>query len=106
MFRARPKKARRSRYRVFYRLTRSVPAVIAGVLLLAVIVGATLTYKRFDAFVAATTGRHINPIGEVVQAIDPPPRPIAYTLKHGPPVNILPLGMGGEQSGAHDLTAS
>ena len=106
MFRARPKKARRSRYRVFYRLTRSVPAVIAGVLLLAVIVGATLTYKRFDDFVAATTGRHINPIGEVVQAIDPPAGTIAYKLKHGQPVNILLLGMGGEQNDAPYLTDS
>ena len=106
MFRARPKKARRSRYRVFYRLTRSVPAVNAGVLLLAVIVGATLTYKRFDDFVAATTGRHINPIGEVVQAIDPPAGTIAYKLKHGQPVNILLLGMGGEQNDAPYLTDS
>src|SRR5437667_3931380 len=106
MFRARPKKARRSRYRVFYRLTTSVPAVIAGVLLLAVIVGATLTYKRFDDFVAATTGRHINPIGEVVQAIDPPAGTIAYKLKHGQPVNILLLGMGGEQNDAPYLTDS
>src|SRR5437660_6353451 len=106
MFRARPKKARRSRYRVFYRLTRSVPAVIAGVLLLAVIVGATLPSNHLDAFVDVTTGRHINPIGEVVQAIDPPAGTIAYKLKHGQPVNILLLGMGGEQNDAPYLTDS
>ena len=106
MFRARPKRARRSRYRVLYRLTRSVPAAIAGVLLLAVIVGATLTYKRFDDFFAATTGHHLNPIGEVVQAVEPAQGTIAYKLKHGQQVNILLLGMGGEQNDAPYLTDS
>ena len=70
MLRARPR-ARRSRYNVSYRLTRSVPAAIAAVLLLAVMVAVTLTYKRFDDFISATTGHHINPIGEVVQAVEP-----------------------------------
>src|SRR5229473_350516 len=105
MLRARPR-ARRSRYNVSYRLTRSVPAAIAGVLLLAVIAGATLTYKRFDDFVAATTGHHINPIGEVVQAVEPAQGTIAYKLKHGQQVNILLLGMGGEQNDAPYLTDS
>src|SRR5947209_5116487 len=106
MFRARPKRARRSRYRVFYRLTRSVPGVIVGVLILSVILGATLTYKRFDDFMAATTGHHINPIGEVVQAIEPAQGTIAYKLKHGQQVNVLLLGMGGEQNDAPYLTDS
>src|SRR3981081_4320269 len=95
MLRARPR-ARRSRYHVSYRLTRSVPAVIAGVLLLVVLLDATLTYKRFDDFIAATTGHHLNPIGEVVQAVEPAQGSIAYKLKHGQQVNILLLGMGGE----------
>jgi LCP family protein required for cell wall assembly len=106
MSRARPKRARRSRYRVFYRLTRSVPAVLIAVLLLAVVLGATLTYKRFDDFMAATTGHHINPIGEVVQAVEPAQGTIAYKLKHGQQVNILLLGMGGEQNDAPYLTDS
>src|SRR5690242_16821483 len=106
MFRARPKRARRSRYRVLYRLTRSVPAAIVGVLLIAVVVGATLTYKRFDDFMAATTGHHINPVGEVVQAVEPQPGTIAYKLKHGQQVNVLLLGMGGYQNDAPFLTDS
>src|SRR3989442_6432659 len=94
MQRARPR-ARRSRYHVSYRLTRSVPAIIAASLLLVVIVTATLAYKRLDDFVSATTGHHVNPIGEVVQAVEPTPGTIAYKLKHGQQVNILLLGRGG-----------
>lgn len=99
-------RARRSRYNVSYRLTRSVPAAIAAVLLLVVIIGATLTYKRFDDFITATTGHHLNPIGEVVQAVEPAQGTIAYKLKHGQQVNILLLGMGGEENDAPYLTDS
>ena len=106
MFRARPKRARRSRYHVSYRLTRSVPAAVLAVLLIGVIVGVTLTYKRFDDFVTATTGHHINPIGEVVQVVEPAKDSLAYKLKHGQQVNILLLGMGGEQNDAPYLTDS
>jgi LCP family protein required for cell wall assembly len=106
MFWARPKRARRSRYRVSYRLTRSVPAAVVAVLLIAVVVGATLTYKRFDDFVTATTGHHINPIGEVVQAVQPSAGTIAYKLNHGQQVNILLLGMGGTENDAPYLTDS
>ena len=105
MQRARPR-ARRSRYNVSYRLTRSVPAAVAAVLLLAVIVGATLTYKRIDDFITATTGHHLNPIGEVVQAVEPAPGTIAYKLQHGQQVNILLLGMGGYENDAPYLTDS
>jgi LCP family protein required for cell wall assembly len=105
MLRARPR-ARRSRYSVSYRLTRSVPAAIAVVLLLAVLVAATLTYKRFDDFITATTGHHLNPIGEVVQAVEPAQGTIAYKLKHGQQVNILLLGMGGYENDAPYLTDS
>src|SRR3981081_18911 len=103
---ARPKRARRSRYNVSYRLTRSVPAAVMAALLVAVLVGVTLTYKRFDDFVHATTGRHLNPLTEVVQAVEPPQGSIAYKLKHGQQVNILLLGMGGEQHDAPSLTDS
>jgi LCP family protein required for cell wall assembly len=106
MFRARPKRARRSRYRVSYRLTRSVPAAIIGAVLIVVVLGATLTYKRFDDFMTATTGHHINPIGEVVQAVEPAQGTIAYKLKHGQPVSILLLGMGGYENDAPYLTDS
>ena len=105
MQRARPR-ARRSRYHVSYRLTRSVPAIIAVSLLLVVIVTATLAYKRLDDFVSATTGHHVNPIGEVVQAVEPTPGTIAYKLKHGQQVNILLLGRGGYENDAPFLTDS
>ncbi|MDQ2942434.1 MAG: LCP family protein [Candidatus Dormibacteraeota bacterium] len=105
MLKARPR-ARRSRYHVSYRLTRSVPAVIAAAVLLVVLVAATLTYKRFDDFLAATTGHHLNPIGEVVQAVEPAQGTIAYKLKHGQQVNILLLGMGGMENDAPYLTDS
>jgi len=75
-------------------------------LLLVVLVAVTLTYKRFDDFITATTGHHINPIGEVVQAVEPAQGTIAYKLKHGQQVNILLLGMGGEQNDAPYLTDS
>ena len=106
MSRPRPKRARRSRYSVSYRLTRSFPAAIVAALLLVVIVGATLTYKRLDDFVTATTGHHINPIGEVVQAVAPQPGTIAYKLQHGQQVNVLLLGMGGYENDAPFLTDS
>ena len=106
MSRARPKRARRSRYSVPYRLTRSVPAAIAAVLVLAVVVGVTLTYKRLDDFVAATTGHHLNPIGEVAQYVAPAPGTIAYKLNHGQEVNVLLLGMGGYENDAPYLTDS
>src|SRR3989440_12057509 len=106
MSRARPRKARRSRYRVSYRLTRSVPAAIIAALLIVLVIGATLTYKRFDDFMTATTGHHINPIGEVVQAVDPSPGTIAYKLKHGQRVNVLLLGRGGYENDAPYLTDS
>jgi LCP family protein required for cell wall assembly len=75
-------------------------------LLLVVIIGATLTYKRIDDFITATTGHHINPIGEVVQAVEPQQGTIAYKLKHGQQVNILLLGMGGYENDAPYLTDS
>jgi LCP family protein required for cell wall assembly len=80
--------------------------VIVAALLMAFLLGVTLTYKRFDDFINATTGHHINPIGEVVQAVEPQPGTIAYKLKHGQQVNILLLGMGGEQNDAPYLTDS
>src|SRR6266853_1434604 len=105
MQRSRPR-ARRSRYNVSYRLTRSVPAVVGALVLLVVIVTATLTYKRLADFVSATTGRHINPIGEIAQVVEPSPGTIAYKLKHGQQVNILLLGRGGEENDAPYLTDS
>src|SRR5205823_11507228 len=89
-----------------YRLTRSVPAAIIAALLIVLVIGATLTYKRFDDFITATTGHHINPIGEVVQAVDPSPGTIAYKLKHGQRVNVLLLGRGGYENDAPYLTDS
>ncbi len=75
-------------------------------LLVALLVGATLTYQRIDDFMTATTGHHLNPLGEVVQALEPAPGTIAYKLKHGQRVNILLLGRGGYQNDAPYLTDS
>src|ERR1700694_259963 len=105
MLKARPR-ARRSRDNVSSRLTRSVPAVLVAVLLVGVLVGATLTYKRIDDFITTTTGHHLNPIGEVVQAVQPAQGTIAYKLEHGQQVSVLLLGMGGEQNDAPYLTDS
>ena len=105
MSKARPR-ARRSRYHVTYRLTRSVPALILAALLVVVLVGATFTYQRLDDFMAGITGQHLNPIGEVVQAIEPSPGTIAYKLKHNQRVNILLLGRGGYENDAPYLTDS
>jgi len=74
--------------------------------LLVLVVAGTLTYKRLDDFISATTGQHLNPIGEVVQAVEPSPGTIAYKLKHGQRVNILLLGMGGYENDAPYLTDS
>ncbi len=103
--RARPSRARRSRYSVFHRLTRSVPALIGAVLLVVIVVGATLTYKRLDDFLSATTGKHIT-LGTVVEAVQPDPGSIAYKLQHGQQVSILLLGMGGYENDAPFLTDS
>src|SRR5258708_32743434 len=102
MLRARPR-ARRSRYNVTYRLTRSVPAAVVAALLLIVLVVATFTYKRIDDFISATTGHHITP-GEMVQVVEPAQGTIAYKLKHGQQVNILLLGTGREQNEPPYLT--
>ena len=75
-------------------------------LLLVLVFGATFTYKRIDDFVSATTGHHINPIGEVAQIVNPQPGSIAYKLQHGQQVNILLLGMGGYENDAPYLTDS
>src|SRR5438876_9226156 len=104
MSRARPR-ARRSRYSVSHRLSRSVPALIGAVLLVAIVVTATVAYRRIDDFLSATTGKHLT-LGAVVEAVQPDPGTIAYKLQHGQPVNILLLGMGGYENDAPFLTDS
>jgi LCP family protein required for cell wall assembly len=80
--------------------------MIVAALLVVVLAGAALTYQRLDDFMAGITGQHLNPIGEVVQAIEPSPGTIAYKLKHGQRVNILLLGRGGYENDAPFLTDS
>ncbi len=104
MSRARPR-ARRSRYSVSHRLTRSVPALIGAVLLVAIVVTATVAYRRIDDFLSATTGKHLT-LGAVVEAVQPDPGSIAYKLQHGQQVNVLLLGMGGYENDAPFLTDS
>src|SRR5256714_12452897 len=104
MSRARPR-ARRSRYSVSHRLTRSVPALIGAVLLVAIVVTATVAYRRIDDFLSATTGKHLT-LGAVVEAVQPDPGTIAYKLQHGQQVNVLLLGMGGYENDAPFLTDS
>ena len=105
MPKARPR-ARRSRYNVSYRLTRSVPALVGAVLLVAILAGGLLAYHRIDDFLKTTTGHGFSPLGEVVQAVEPQPGTIAYKLQHGQQVNILLLGMGGYENDAPFLTDS
>ena len=104
MSRARPR-ARRSRYSVSHRLTRSVPALIGAVLLVAIVVTATVAYRRIDDFLTAVTGKGIT-LGAVVEAVQPEPGSIAYKLQHGQQVNVLLLGMGGYENDAPFLTDS
>src|SRR5258708_3068513 len=104
MSRARPR-ARRSRYSVSHRLTRSVPALIGAVLLVAIVVTATVAYRRIDDFLTTVTGKGIT-LGAVVDAVQPGPDTLAYKLQHGQQVNILLLGMGGYENDAPFLTDS
>jgi LCP family protein required for cell wall assembly len=104
MSRARPR-ARRSRYSVSHRLTRSVPALIGAVLLVAIVVTATVAYRRIDDFLTTVTGKGIT-LGAVVEAVQPDPGSIAYKLQHGQQVNVLLLGMGGYENDAPFLTDS
>ena len=104
MSRARPR-ARRSRYSVSHRLTRSVPALIGAVLLVAIVVTATVAYRRIDDFLTTVTGKGLT-LGAVVEAVQPEPGSIAYKLQHGQQVNVLLLGMGGYENDAPFLTDS
>ena len=54
--------------------------MIGAVLLVVIVVGATLTYKRLDDFLSTTTGKHIT-LGTVVEAVQPDPGSIAYKLE-------------------------
>src|SRR5216683_2688892 len=104
MSRARPR-ARRSRYSVSHRLTRSVPALIGAVLLVAIVLTATVAYRRIDDFLTTVTGKGLT-LGAVVEAVQPEPGSIAYKLQHGQQVNVLLLGMGGYENDAPFLTDS
>lgn len=79
--------------------------MIGAFLLVAIVVTATVAYRRIDAFLNATTGKGIT-LGEVVQAVEPQPGSIAYKLEHGQQVSILLLGMGGYENDAPFLTDS
>ena len=79
--------------------------MIGAVLLVAIVVTATVAYRRIDDFLSATTGKHLT-LGAVVQAVQPDPDSIAYKLQHGQQVNILLLGMGGYENDAPFLTDS
>jgi len=79
--------------------------LIGAFLLVAIVVTATVMYRRIDDFLHATTGKGIT-LGEVVQAVEPQPGTIAYKLEHGQQVSILLLGMGGYENDAPFLTDS
>ena len=79
--------------------------MIGAVLLVAIVVTATVAYRRIDDFLSATTGKHLT-LGAVVEAVQPDPGTIAYKLEHGQQVNILLLGMGGYENDAPFLTDS
>jgi LCP family protein required for cell wall assembly len=105
--RVRPR-ARRSRYRFTHRLTRSVPGLIAIVLLVVVLLGASVAAVRVYAVLSKVTGNGtaINPVTIIGQAAEPPAGSIAYKLKHGQRINILLLGYGGSENDAPYLTDS
>ena len=79
--------------------------MVGAFLLVAIVVTATVAYRRIDDFLSATTGKHIT-LGDVVQAVEPDPGSIAWKLEHGQQVNILLLGMGGYENDAPFLTDS
>lgn len=79
--------------------------MIGAFLLVAIVVTATVAYRRIDDFLNATTGKGLT-LGEVVQAVEPDPGSIAYKLEHGQQVSILLLGMGGYENDAPFLTDS
>ncbi len=79
--------------------------MIGAVLLVAIVVTATVAYRRIDDFLAAVTGKGIT-LGAVVEAVQPEPGSIAYKLQHGQQVNVLLLGMGGYENDAPFLTDS
>ncbi len=79
--------------------------MIGAILLVAIVVTATVAYRRIDDFLSATTGKHLT-LGAVVEAVQPDPGSIAYKLQHGQQVNVLLLGMGGYENDAPFLTDS
>jgi len=79
--------------------------LVGAFLLVAIVVTATVAYRRIDDFLSATTGKHIS-LGDVVQAVEPDPGSIAWKLEHGQQVSILLLGMGGYENDAPFLTDS
>jgi len=79
--------------------------LVGAFLLVAIVVTATVAYRRIDDFLSDTTGKHIS-LGDVVQAVEPDPGSIAWKLEHGQQVSILLLGMGGYENDAPFLTDS
>jgi LCP family protein required for cell wall assembly len=79
--------------------------MIGAFLLVAIVITATVAYRRVDDFLNATTGHGLT-LGQVVQAVQPDPGSIAYKLQHGQQVSILLLGMGGYENDAPFLTDS
>jgi LCP family protein required for cell wall assembly len=82
--------------------------MIASVLLVLILLGASVAAVRVYSVVSKVTGngKPINPVTLVQQAADPPAGSIAYKLKHGQRINILLLGYGGPENDAPYLTDS
>ena len=103
MSRARPR-ARRSRYSFTTRLSRSVSLIVA-VFLLGVLFGASVVVVRTVNFVHSLTGQSPTDVVKIVQqAIQPPPGSVAYKLQNNQPVNVLILGVGGQENDAPYLS--
>ena len=79
--------------------------MIGAVLLVAIVLTATVAYRRIDDFLTTVTGKGLT-LGAVVEAVQPEPGSIAYKLQHGQQVNVLLLGMGGYENDAPFLTDS
>ncbi|HLQ61692.1 MAG TPA: LCP family protein [Candidatus Acidoferrales bacterium] len=105
MRRARPR-ARRSRYTIFYRLSRSAVALVVLGVLVTVMLFASVAAVRVYSFVHTVTGQELNPLQIVQQVAEPQPGTIAYKLKHGERVAVLLVGYGGDENDAPYLTDS
>ncbi len=75
------------------------------VFLVGMLFGASVVVVRTVSFFHALTGQGPTDVVKIVQnAVEPPPGSVAYKLKHNQPVNILVMGIGGQENDAPYLS--